>query len=1016
MASKIGLAATATFTLLACSSTPPVTPRDAGIRDARSTDATILADIGNVDGGALDAGSDLDATVTDAGLVPPFTWPVPTSSIAITPSPSWKNSITRDDPFRNAATAPRVIRWVKFAVLMGDPSKVYFQDSARYPFHYEFATEVLDPFVGNSRAAFDAVSLNEAGQQVILGAVLFSPRDDVEEYGIQLVRKDAYHPEMVRIVFELVRASVQVSPSTEAFYFPTFEQSASARQHAVWLASEGVVVSSADRWAAGHTCYAAGWALGRLVRLDASEIDAAYGDGRLTYRDVLLTDSVPAEIPLVAGVLSLGASTPSSHVAILAGQYGIPFAHVAIDPERSALPGLIGKQVAVRANADFDGHCTLRVLDADRLEPALVAEILDLKAPPPIDLTAKQRRGAYSASTAGLRPTDVRHFGGKAANFGLLNAALPNASPTAIALSFDLWDDFLAQPHGNGTLRDAIATRLANHQWPPNVAALRADLLAIRTMIEDGTFTAQQTTALSTALAPFDAMKKIRFRSSTNVEDSDSFTGAGLYDSYSGCLADDTDADEVGPSHCDATRTKERGVDRAIRKVYASFYNDNAYLERLRHGVDESVVGMAVLVHHSYPDVDELANGVAVAQKTRWGIDIRLVSQAGAISVANPDGTARPEVVEVLSTGARQFYARLIDRSSAVPLGGYVMDWDADYIALAQLIEDVLTEFATYTGEDTFELDLEYKKVRGQGLAIKQLRRLLPLNNPANIVPVLLDAPTRLCAFQGEYGDVFANHRGKSRWVPTVQSTLLTEANLARTFFTGMQVDLLDGASVVMSSGAPTGHRRDGTSVIDTWEIGSRSAAMTIDLPSMVRALDGPFLTLADDLWATVTVTHPTPVPYLDWDGTPATRSDDIIRLGRCLQDNDITSDAALQERNLVLDRTRSILIRFYWPPAPTGIVAGYTAPLHQWVETTITGFTAQPIVLRGDYSQTYRPGHHNFSEDFIFEPRLEQGIDVAIIAELEAANIRLLLVQTGFQNPVVKALGTDGRFRTIAQ
>ncbi|NIP95546.1 MAG: hypothetical protein GWO24_19720, partial [Akkermansiaceae bacterium] len=66
--------------------------------------------------------------------------------------------------------------------------------------------------------------------------------------------------------------------------------------------------------------------------------------------------------------------------------------------------------------------------------------------------------------------------------------------------------------------------------------------------------------------------------------------------------ADDTDGDEIGPSHCDPSKDNERGVFRAMRKVYASFYNLNAFIERLRHGVDESQVGMAILVHYSFPD------------------------------------------------------------------------------------------------------------------------------------------------------------------------------------------------------------------------------------------------------------------------------------------------------------------------------------------------------------------------------------------------------------------------------
>ena len=37
------------------------------------------------------------------------------------------------------------------------------------------------------------------------------------------------------------------------------------------------------------------------------------------------------------------------------------------------------------------------------------------------------------------------------------------------------------------------------------------------------------------------------------VEDSEAFSGAGLYDSFSGCAEDDTDADNAGPSRCDTS-------------------------------------------------------------------------------------------------------------------------------------------------------------------------------------------------------------------------------------------------------------------------------------------------------------------------------------------------------------------------------------------------------------------------------------------------------------------------------
>ena len=57
---------------------------------------------------------------------------------------------------------------------------------------------------------------------------------------------------------------------------------------------------------------------------------------------------------------------------------------------------------------------------------------------------------------------------------------------------------------------------------------------------------------------------------------------------------DDLDADSLGPSLCNPTEPDEKGVFRAIRRVYRSLYNDNAFLERLRHGVNERSVRTAL--------------------------------------------------------------------------------------------------------------------------------------------------------------------------------------------------------------------------------------------------------------------------------------------------------------------------------------------------------------------------------------------------------------------------------------
>ncbi len=105
----------------------------------------------------------------------------------------------------------------------------------------------------------------------------------------------------------------------------------------------------------------------------------------------------------------------------------------------------------------------------------------------------------------------------------------------------------------------------------------------------------------------------------------------------------------------------------------------------------------------------------------------------------------------------------------------------------------------------------------------------------------------------------------------------------------------------------------------------------------------------------------------------------------------------------------------FWWPPEPKGPTAGYTAPVQAWIETRITGLVSRPLVLRSRWSQTYQPGHHNFWEEFLFEPRLEPGLAADLLAELAAADIKALWISAPRDdwNPTVwRVWGLDDRFR----
>ncbi len=1030
-ATRAPLAALALSTLslaaLACGETTAGPDAGAPADGGASADARPGDDAGPGADAAPDAGPSLDAEPRpDAGATepPPFEWPVETGTVAITPDPSWKNRITRDDPFVVVPADLESPRWVKFTILLRDPGRVYFQDSARYPFHYEFATERLDPWRGLDRAALDRVSLGGPDQALVFGAVLFPADGEVLEYGVQLVGRDAYHPELVRRLVERVRAAVD-APGHADFYFPVFEQRESAERWTDWLAARDVRVSSPERWASGHGCYAPGWAWGRLVQVPAAELEAAFGDGRLRPEDVLLTDGVPAEIPLVAGVLSLSPATPNSHVAILAQSFGVPFAWLAVEPERGRALAAVGRKVAVEVvPGEFGGPCRVKVLDLDgRLSPELEAELGRLAAPPELSVPGKRRAGQIGFDVDMLGPGDAERVGGKAANYGVLRDAIPEAAPPAVALSFDLWDGFMAQVLPGGERLDARAARvLGGHAWPPDVARLRRELAELRATIEDETvFTPEQEAAIQAALAGFPSDVRLRLRSSTNVEDGEHFSGAGLYDSVSGCLADDLDGDAIGPSLCDASKREERGVLRALRRVFASFYRENAVLERLRHRVPEAEVGMAVLVHPSYPDPEEEANGVAVLERAGNVTRLRLVSQHGAVSVANPEPGVRPETVELEAYRDQLFTPTLQIRSSLVPLGATVMRFPEDYEALARLLLRASEAWVALRPGPRVVLDLEYKKMAGRGLIVKQLRPIPQPDRTPSVAPILVDAPSAPhCVFQGESSDALALHRLKSRWALRGAVRRLDEAGLATSPLAGLELELVvDGATLALS-GPPdalpgAGYRLEADQLVHGLRVdtaaGPRQVELRLGRPALRRRTELPLM-LADE-WPSVelAVTHPEDVPELDWMGAPSTRREDFARLvAGCPEDRGPRPGDVPVERAIELGGGRRLELRFWWPAPPRGITAGYTAPLARWGDSRLVGF-GEDAALGGPWSLTYRPGHHNFSESFVIEPTLEPGLPATTRAALEAADVRVLHVDTGSQTPVY-AIGADGRLR----
>jgi hypothetical protein len=700
-------------------------------------------------------------------------------------------------------------------------------------------------------------------------------------------------------------------------------------------------------------------------------------------------------------------------VALLAASFGVPFAHLALERDRAHALGLVGRRVVLRAD-DVLGACTVRVIDVeDRLDPDTVASILALKQESPLSLTPVERLGAYSAPTTGLALSDIRFFGGKAVNFGMLRRAIPASSPRSTAFSFDLWDGFLDQQLASGvTLRQEIGRRLGGQSYPPEMQALAAALRGVQELIRDSSRTVFDATPSAAVLATlqdpqygFDPARNLRFRSSTNVEDAEQFIGAGLYESFSGCLADDLDAGAGGTSLCDPSEPSERGVFRAIRKVFASFYNLNAYLERLRRGLDESQVGMALVVHHSFPDSDELANGVATLKQLpsdAWRT-IHLVSQLGADSVTNPiAGQIAEEVTLTVHDSAGDHLVgppQVLRRSNLVQLGATVLDEPGDYRALARLMARVSDEYRRASGHAEFTLEFEYKKIAPEGaLVVKQVRRIPEGDTTPSVTPFLIGESMDYCLLSREEGNLFADHRLDARFRIETRSLWLSPENLETSIFDGAALDYHDGCRLRHHAGslaswpeATHGFASEGlhAAVSESWTFtgngGRRRYRLTLgEIPLLVSRSESPLLTLGD--LGSYAYAAPSKGPG------------DVVRDRGCFElraDYDHAVAGALNDvAKFCPCSPPSATEAFEWviPLTDTNGVRIETT-LGATPRATITGLTSTPIVLTTHWSQSFQAGHHFLGLNFLFEPALEPGLPRRQRDQLAAASIRAIQV-----------------------
>jgi hypothetical protein len=483
------------------------------------------------------------------------------------------------------ATLPGA-RSAKVVLDRSDDDALYVQNSTRFEIHYAFASTHLSgnglPVIG-SLADFNAEQYFMPDRRFLLGAITYYEQPDV--WALELAPYDTMSTEMIEELFVRVKESIYFGKVLA--YHPT---SAAQEQAAVDLPDSIPVVTTDEIYAGiDYQPLSLGTGIGRLHFTTADALATEY----VSYQDIVVLDEAPNDISVVQGLITEGFQTPLSHVNVLSRNRGTPnmgLRGALTDPRLTAYAEQLVK-LTVAGDSWTIGPATEAEAEqwwADHAPtppdlPALdltKTEIVDIEDVTPEPATGESLRDAIRGA--------VPAYGGKAAHYSILRRTANVPIKKAFAIPVYYYHQFMTD---NG-FYDRVTALLADPQFTTDpairdaaLAQLRADILAAPL---DPAFLA----SVQAKLTEYPEAPEIRFRSSSNSEDLDGFPCAGCYNSYTGTIAD------------------AASLATAIKKVYADVWSFRTFEIRTYYQVPHDSVGMALLVHHNFPD--EEANGVTV--------------------------------------------------------------------------------------------------------------------------------------------------------------------------------------------------------------------------------------------------------------------------------------------------------------------------------------------------------------------------------------------------------------------
>ena len=459
---------------------------------------------------------------------------------------------------------PFALPHAMFIVDRKNKNKIYYVNSQKYRFHKDFL--IANYMVLKGEDFFEDIYIKE-NRRFIVGTIAWQA--PVKRFTFEFWDGDLIPANLIKETYDTINKTF----FTRVAFKPNSirQEELSARLNLKRISSDEI--SKNQEYLALNTAKG----VGRVHIIDRLDDTVEIG-----YNEILVLKEVPLNLPPVAGIIIAQPSTPLSHINLLAKGWGIPNAYIKDADQLFRQYDTWWVEFETKLTSYTVKPADKKILDAHAARERELNRVV--KAPP------SNLKITKLAALGEMRRRDSVSYGAKAANLAeVYNAKLPRVVvPEGFAVPFYFYDQFMK---ANG-FDEKVEDFLYDNDFIHNPRARRQKLEEFRGQIIAGKFDDRLKAEIIEKWKTQLGGKGVFVRSSSNSEDLPNFSGAGLYTSV-------------------ANVTEEEKLIEAVKTVWASIWNFEAYEARERSFIDHRGVYMAAFIQSG---INSEASGVMITK------------------------------------------------------------------------------------------------------------------------------------------------------------------------------------------------------------------------------------------------------------------------------------------------------------------------------------------------------------------------------------------------------------------